>query len=188
MTRQWKVTVAGALMAFAIAAPSTASAAEFHSTVSPVTFVGTSLGSHVLTTGVEVTCKTVHYHGQFLGKTQNVLTVTIKSPTPCTTFGLIHTTIDYNGCGYLIHATGTTEIECPSGKQIEVTEPGCTTKIGPQHLGGGNAFLNNAGKTDFTATANISGIDYDECGTAGTNGVYKGSTTFLSASASIWYE
>jgi hypothetical protein len=172
--------VAGMVIGLAMAVfSSQASAAEFHLGY-PVT--GEQTTTHYFTTFAgKVTCKTVHWSGT-AASTTSELTMTPKFET-CTAFGFINTPIDVNGCALLITATGVTHVECPAGKEIEITTPGCTTKIGPQTISG-NTFANNAGKTDVVMTMNASGITYNECGKSFSNATYTGASTLTY----IWFE
>lgn len=162
---------------------SSASAAEFHLGL-PLT--GAQSTGHVFTTiAGTVTCKVVHANGVASTGTTSELTLTPKYEN-CTAFAFINVPIDVNGCIYRLTVDGVTHLECPTEKQIEITAPFCTTKIGPQ-TASGSSFANNATKTDVVVTMNISGISYDECGTKRTNATYTGTTT-LTSSGNIWFE
>jgi hypothetical protein len=96
----------------------------------------------------------------------------------CTAWGFIGITRDTNGCEFGLDANGSTQIECPAGKAIEVTVPFCTTSIGPQTISSGMTYatVGTTPNRSILATVNVSGITYNECGTVRTNGVYKGTT------------
>jgi hypothetical protein len=192
-----KIKTLGVVLAsvFAMSAigASAASAAEFHSAVHPQSIHGVQTVSHVFTTNAgTVTCKTATFTG-----TTSALTSATQTLAPdynnCTAFTFINVPIHENGCDYLFNANGTTEVKCPTvggvKQKIEITAPFCTTTVSEQHIAGGMTFANNAAKTDIVATTNIKEeIDYNECGTARTNGSYKGTTTVTGASGSVWYE
>jgi hypothetical protein len=188
-----KIKTLGVVLAsvFAMSAigASAASAAEFHSAIHPQEIHGTQTTGHVFTTNAgTVTCKKATFTGTTSAKTSATQTLS-PDYNECTAFGFINVPIHENGCAYIFDASGTTEVECPEGKKIEITAPFCTTTVGPQHIAGGMSFANNAGKTDINATTNIkTEIDYNECGTNRTNGSYTGGTTVTGASGSIWYE
>jgi hypothetical protein len=179
-------TAVVSVLALSAIAASAASAAELHSAVHPQTINGTQSTGHVFTTNSgTVSCKKASFTGTTSASTSTNTTVS-PDYNECTAFGFINVPIHENGCGYI---SGAREIECPEGKKMEITAPFCTTTIGPQTLAGGMSFANNAGKTDVIATINIkTEIDYNECGTARTNGSYTGTSTVTGASGSIWYE
>ena len=180
--------VLASVFAMSAIGASAASAAEFHSAVHPQSVSGSQTTSHVFTTDAgTVTCKKATFSGTTAAKTSTTQTLT-PSYTECTAFGFVNVPIHINGCGYIFHNNGTTVVECPSGKSIQITAPFCTTSVGAQHIASGMSFGNNAGKTDIVATTNIKGIAYNECGTPKTNGTYTGTTTVTGASGSIWYE
>ena len=193
MNRKFKTLglVLASVFAMSAIGASAASAADFRSEVHPQSVSGTQTTSHVFTTDAgTVTCKKATFSGTTSGTTASTQTLTPEYDE-CTAFGFVNVPIHENGCGYIFNANGTTEVECPSGKKIEITVPFCTTTVGEQHIGEGMSFSSNAGKTDIIATTNITktiGIDYNECGTNKTNGSYTGTTTVTGASGSIWYE
>ena len=167
-------------------------AAEFHAAAVPTTLHGTQTTAHVFkTTSGGVTCKSKTFSGTMTSKTTSTITLVPSELTSgCTAYGFIGVPIHFNGCAYILHANGTTVIECPGTAEIEITVPGCTTFIGPQHIATGNTFSNNAGKTDINITTHMSGITYRECSHTATlqhDGTYDGNTT-LTGSSSIWYE
>jgi len=191
MTRKFKSLglVLAAVFAMSAIGASAASAAQFHASVEPVNITGTQSTTHVFTTSAgTVTCKTATFTGTQATKTSSTVTL---APTykECTAFGFINVPIDVNGCAYIFSASGTTEVECPAGKAFEITVPGCTTTVGPQHFATGMTYttIGTTPNRHITAHTNISGIHYIECGTTRTNGTYKGSTTVKAASGEIWH-
>jgi hypothetical protein len=179
-----------AVFAMSALGATAASAAEFHAASAPVTINGTqSTGHQFKTDAGTVTCKVATFTGTQSSKTSATVTMT---PTykECTAFGFINVPIHTNGCAYIFNANGNTEVECPAGKTFEITAPGCTTKVGPQSITGGNTFTNNAGKTQITVDTDITGkIAYNECGSATTGGTYTGGTTVTGAGGvAVWWE
>lgn len=191
MKLKGKILGLGLATAFALGATG-ASAAEFHSGagLNPNPLSGIQSTGHVFTTNAgTVTCTTVSFSAGAPAGTTSSLTLT-PNYDKCSAFGFINTAIDENGCAYVLHAGGTSEIECPSGKKIEITAPFCTTTVGPQHLATGGNTFHTVGSTPnrhITTTTHISNeIDYNECGTNRTNGTYTGTTTVKGASGEIW--
>jgi hypothetical protein len=193
MKRKYKALglVLAAVFAFSAVSVASASAAEFHSKAAPTTITGVQKASHVFTTNAgKVTCTTAKFTG-----TQSVVTSATVTLTPtyenCTAFGFVGITIDTNGCKYNFNANGSTKVECPTGKAIEVTVPFCTTSVGSQTLSSGMSFATEgteaAHNRKILATTNISGITYNECGTVRTNGTYTGTTTVTGSAGEIWF-
>lgn len=191
MTRKFKSLglVLAAVFAMSALGVSAASAAEFHSAKAPTTISGTQSSSHVFTTNAgTVTCKTATFSG-----TQSTTTATTVQLTPtyssCTAFGFINVPIDVNGCSYTFTSHGATTVDCPSGKAFEITAPGCTTKVGPQTFASGMTYttVGSTPSRSISASTNISGITYDECGTIRTNGTYKGTTSITGSAGEVWY-
>ena len=168
----------------AIGASAASAASTFHTSVHPQTINGAQSATHVFTTDAgTVECKKATFTGTTSAKTSATQTMT-PNYDECTAFGFINVDIKENGCAYIFNANGTTEVECPSGKQMAILAPFCTTTIGPQHIAAGMSYGN--GSSDIVATTNIkSEIDYNECGTNKTNGTYTGTTTVQGASGSI---
>ena len=177
--------ILGAVFAIsAIGASSAFAATTFHSAVHPQSVSGSQTSTHVFTTSAgPVTCKIATFSGTTSAKTSATQTLTPNYET-CIPFGFgFGVPIHENGCAFIFNANGTSEIECPTGKKIEITAPFCTTSIGPQHIPSGVSYSNGAG--DIVASTNISGIDYDECGVFRTNGAYTGKTTITGFSGNI---
>jgi hypothetical protein len=181
--------VLAAVFAFSAVSVASASAAEFHSAAAPTTLTGNQATSHVFTTNAgTVTCKTATFTG-----TQSVVTSSTTTLAPtysnCTAFGFLGVPIDSNGCSYVFSATGSTQIQCPAGKSIEVTVPFCTTSVGPQTIASGMTFetVGTTPNRTILAKTNISGIHYNECGTERTNGTYTGTTKVTGSAGEIWF-
>ncbi|HEX3293626.1 MAG TPA: hypothetical protein VHR38_07790, partial [Solirubrobacterales bacterium] len=197
-----KIKTLGVVLAsvFAMSAigASAASAAEFHSAIHPQSIHGTQTGSHVFTTNAgTVTCKKATFTGTTAAKTSKTQTLA-PDYNECTAFGFINVPIHENGCAYIFYSepAETTEVECPSGKKIEITAPFCTTTVGPQHIEKGMTYTNKEKEVEgkkvkehiIAHTSIQTEIDYNECGTARTNGTYTGTTTVVGAEGPIWYE
>jgi hypothetical protein len=182
--------VLGVVFALSAVGVASASAAEFHSSIENNPLTGTQKTSHVFTTSAgTVTCTTAKFTGTQAAKNS---ATTKLAPTyeGCTAFGFISVPIATNGCEYNFNANGSTAVECPAGKSIEVKVPFCTTSIGSQTFSSGMSFetVGTTPNRSILATTNISGISYNECGTVRTNGTYKGTTTVTGKSGSeIWF-
>jgi hypothetical protein len=181
--------VLGVVFALSAVGVASASAAEFHSSVGNNSITGTQKTSHVLTTTAgTVTCTTSKFTG-----TQGPLSSSTMKLAPtyeqCPMFGFIDIPIVTNGCEYNFNANGSTQVECPAGKAIELKVPFCTTSIGPQTFSSGMSFetVGTTPNRSILARTNISGITYDECGTVRANGTYKGTTTVTGGSGEIWF-
>lgn len=164
---------------------SAASAAEIHSLLVPSALGGNPTVTHVLTTtSGTVTCKTSTSKGKLEFNTATTVKMEPEYNN-CTAFGFIGVPIHENGCYYLFSTNGTTRIECAS-HEIEITVPGCTYYIGPQHIASGNTFTNESGLHILVHT-NLSGITYRECNKPlEHDGTYKGTTTWTSSQGS-WF-
>jgi hypothetical protein len=162
----------------------------------------THAGDKVFSTDTgEETCGTETYSGSVAGTSSATVTVT-PTYSNCHLIFIFtfNVTIDVNGCGFVFtiesganaNNEGSTEIECPAGKVIEVTAPGCTVTVPPQsgltkvtYTNKGNAVP--AKEMDITVDFSITGITYEEHNTIGstcanstshtTNGTYAGAAT-----------
>jgi hypothetical protein len=114
----------------------------------------------------------------------------------CEAFGL-EATINFNGCEYVFHAgtydgegmsTGTADLVCPPGKEVEINAAGLCVVSVPGQTGLGNITYQNGGGTpqDVTVEANVGvgggkAIRYSGAGLlcSGTfeNGTYTGKAT-----------
>lgn len=193
MNRKFKtlgLVLAAVFAMSAIGASAASAATTFHANKSPIGVTGTQTTGHVFTTSAgTVTCSTATFTGTTAAATSATQTLT-PTYSGCKAFGFINVPIDVNGCGYNFNANGTTQLECPAGASIAITTPGCTTTVGEQHFASGMTYATNGStpSRDITATTNISGIKYNECGTARENGTYKGTTTVDATEAAneVW--
>ena len=92
-------------------------------------------GNHVFTVEEKaVECTTVKFHGATTALSQTLIEVS-PTYTGCTAFGFINSTVHVNGCKYLLHISGLTDINCPTGKDIQIlvaNGSGCTILVLPQ--------------------------------------------------------
>jgi len=185
-----KLTVLfGATLLACVVLSSGASAAEFHSSVAPVTISGSQSTSMVLTTDSgTVICKSVTFTGSLTAKTSTEFS-SVFTLKECTAFGFINVPVDWNGCEFKWTASGAAHIVCKS-KPIELTAPGCTTFIGGQSLPGGATFTTSgsAPNRHITEHWNFSGLSYIDCGKNHTNGTWKGSFTTKTSSGEHWWQ
>jgi hypothetical protein len=216
MTRKLKAIGLALVAVFALSAvaASGASASAFtsfntsNSTMEGGTFSGSQTTTHKFTAGTgvgSVTCAEANFSGTSAGGEET-------EPVAAATYGNCHvevlgvtytTHVTMNGCTYKFHITGgsadawtgTADVVCPVGAQIDVKitksgseETKCTIKIGAQTGLNNVSYENNtaASPTDIvvkTETNNVT--DTTEGGSLGcgigngthTNGTYFGSTT-----------
>jgi hypothetical protein len=144
-----------------------------------VTATGTSASSASTVTATDVT-----YRSNFFGAPGG----------PCEGFGL-ELSLEFNSCAYVFHAgtwdgggmsTGTMDIECEPGEEIELVTAFCTVSFPPQ-TGLGPVTYSTIGN-DVTLEANINpgmgegeGIKYSGeglfCSDQADNGSYEGAAT-----------
>jgi hypothetical protein len=200
MTRNLKVMGLAVVAALALTAvvASAASAAEFHSSTTNTKITGAQTTTHQFVTDPgTVTCKKATFSGEQAAKTAASITIT-PSYTECTLatiFGNIAVTVNFNGCDYTFDATGLVHIECPAGKNVVVSGPGCTVTV-PAQTVNKVSYSNTgvAGARDIDVNAEASKIKYSytgfTCGSgSGTeNGTYTGLTTVQGSSGDIWWE
>ena len=154
-----------AVFAMSAVGVSAASAVEFHSEGSPVSLTGTQEGE---SNGFDIQfgetkCKTVDYNGTTPSGVTTETTITLTPKYELCTFAGVATTIDTNGCTFVIHITGTDQgtvtVECPAGQEITVTGgTKCIVHIPPQDVG--EITLTNIGTgTTREITAHLNGIN-----------------------------
>lgn len=149
----------------------------FHSAVASTTITASKIENHILTTnGGQFSCQTAHLAKEISATTVNEIVLAINYDK-CLWFGF-SLSLHENGCTYRLAASGQIHLECPVGKEMELTVPSCTVKIGPQTLNG-STFLNvsSGGVKDIQLTSNNTGITYNECGTVRANGTTAGKFT-----------
>lgn len=201
MTRNLKalgLALAAVFAMSAIVSSSASASTAFHFTgPAGVTSVkAAQVGTDVFTTDSgKVSCLHATYAGSVTGPTAASIKVT-PTYSECHIIVLFtfSVTIHTNGCEYVFKPVtktaggvyeGTVDIECPVGKQIVVTAPGCQITVGSQ-TGLKTVTFKEVGAgatTEVEVNANLTGIDYVEDNTGGfcenngkttTNGTYVG--------------
>jgi hypothetical protein len=202
MTRKFKTLglVLVSVLALSAAGASGASAAtEFHYETSPVTLTGSQEGeSNAFDVQFgEVKCGTAKYTGKTPTGTVDI-TVTISVLFENCTFAGVASTVDLNGCHFLIHLQNVPvpfriiiDVVCPAGQEITVTGgTKCTLHI-PAQTGLGPATVTNIGagatREVTAALAGIQNITYTQTPGTGvgkcssitsSTGKYTGTSTF----------
>jgi hypothetical protein len=129
--------------------------------------------------------------GECTGKVNSIALKVPVKPNECDYKFTTGSTLGTMAAG---RSEGTVHIECPAGKEIEVTAAGCLVKIGPQVVGpvifqtittaGGREHITSEAKIGIApGSAHENAIDYSTSGiTCGihneTDGTYVGNTTF----------
>jgi len=149
-----------AVLALSAVVASAASATNFTASKYPTSATATSA---VGNDDFKTEAGSIECHGHFLvdplSEASETVTVT-PTYTGCKAFsGLISATVHMNGCDYVFHTNGEVDVECPKGKQIEITAGTCLVDI-PTQTGLKSVTLKN-GAGDITAQANVSGITYE---------------------------
>lgn len=79
----------------------------------------------------KVECTTALFSsGSISGPTEEVLVH--PSYSGCTAFGFVGATVKTEGCNYILHISGVVDIECETGKKIEIVASTCTVKVPAQ--------------------------------------------------------
>jgi hypothetical protein len=133
----------------------------------------TEQGTHFLEYSVQglnpIVCESAEYAGPpFSGKTKTEIGIGGLNKEPCKTKGggaYGETTIHYNECKIVLligkKATqdNTTELECPSGGQLEITHPSCVIKVPAQKGFNGVAYntVVEGGNHAITASFTVGG-------------------------------
>lgn len=149
---------------------SAASAADF-TTTSSATLTGTQVTPHKLTvTGQVVTCSSILFHGVAPGSKFSEVTISPRYTSCKTELG---TTVTVTGfghlaaeagkpkCGYIIKASGASQLECEAGAEVTVDAGPCVVHIPAQSFGAGITYANEFVKDnpdDVRASFNIQGI------------------------------
>jgi hypothetical protein len=189
--RTLRIVVLAVSLSAVASAP--AAAAEFRAASAPVTLTAVQTTLTVFTTdAVGFPCKSAHYVGTMASAKASEVKLAFNIDQCSTPFygGM---PFHENGCSYRFTASGQVHLECPVGKEIEITGLGpCLLKIPAQMLSG-VTYTNNSSQSAITVTAKFTNMTYYECGTKRTNGTTSGTYT-LTASASgggpvsVWYE
>lgn len=109
-----------------------------------------------LPNGSEVSCGAT---GSMSGPLTTSLSLT---PEKCAAFSFSPSTVSMNGCAYVIPASGGFSINCPSGKEIEISGGSCAIKIPGQTPAGAVVSSNLAGSNPGSVRLafNSSGLKY----------------------------
>lgn len=200
MTRNLKALGLALIAAFAISAvvasTASAAAAKFRSEASSTILTGKQHAGNdkFVTDGGTVECNEATYVGSQTGTEATEASVT-PTYSGCTAFFFINVPIVTNECEYTFTSgeknaqgnfEGSTHIECPAGKAIEVKASStCTVTVGTQTPTGGTITYTNVGTgttREITVDVALTGIHYTEDGSgtgcphgqATTNGTYNG--------------
>jgi len=205
MIRNLKALGVAVMAVLALGAVAAGSAsAEFHSEVAHTTFSGAQEGTHTFTTDPgTVHCKKATFSGTSEKATTNDVTVTFKYEecTLTSIFGNIAVTVSPNECVYTFTTDGIVHVNCPAGKNIVVSGPGCTINVNAGQTLTGNTYTNiGTGTTRevlvHTAAHSIA-YSYSgfTCGSgSGTaNGTYNGTTKITGTDTNgnhvgIWHQ
>jgi hypothetical protein len=145
----------------AVGASAASAAVEFHSEGAPVNITGTQEGVNRFDVQFgEIGCSTADFNATTTVSTDT--TVTLVPTFDGCTFAGVATTIDTEGCHFVLHILnfnqGTATVECPAGKEITVTGgTKCIVHIPSQDMG--NATFANIGTgSTREITANLGGL------------------------------
>jgi hypothetical protein len=149
------LVAAAALASLAVVALP-AQAATFTASSYPTTVTATSeKGNGVMETeGGNVECEE-HLEGT-LGEASETIVLT-PTFSECGAFGFLSATIHGNGCVLVVHSNGEVDLECPSGKVLEVTSGNCVMHVGSQSGLQWLSMINNSPHVDiYLELANLS--------------------------------
>jgi hypothetical protein len=187
------LSASAALALGALATPAaSATESEFLSGASPTEVISSSDGSgktahHVIDiAGGALTCPGIELKATLEGfQTPEFTTSLVKYTGSCIFLGQA-ATVSMNGCNYDFHGTGTIDIVCPAGKEIEVSVLACEVLIPAQSGLGSVSFTNISSDTEITTSFSIGGISHTAAGGgcletgALSNGSYTTGNTILS--------
>ena len=172
MSRNLKLTghAAVAVLAFAAVNVSAASAVLFHKTnMGPTVITGGQVTQNVFEFP-EITwqCEEVTFGSETEETTPATLTVNPEFGKCRIAGDPKGAKVNMNGCDYVLHANGETDVVCPEGKTIVITIAllKCTITIGAQTGLKSLEYTNNADGT-VTVTSAIAGIRYTMKGSGG---------------------
>jgi hypothetical protein len=143
-----------------------------------------------------VECTTIKVTGTQSGKDNTTVTIT-PAYSNCETFLGAATSVNTNGCKYVFHlakgsTTGTADVECETGKVIEITVGSiCKYTIGTQTGLSSVSFKNTGSGTtrEVIVEPTVKGLTSTRttndffCPAAGSTGTYIGSATITGESA-----
>ncbi len=193
----------------AMAAPVGSASPQLHSETEHTILTGTQIVGNELGLDVGVMkCGVTNFDG-----TIGVATTTTFGLTPtfenCKFGAEVNALFTHNGCNFRFHIgadtehlTGSMDIVCPDGEEIEIDAPMCMITIPPQANIGTVTYTNeNEGMTrSVILDLNLNGIDYEEHGMlceneteTTNNGTYSGKVTVTGENTAqehrgIWIE
>ncbi|MFT3864759.1 MAG: hypothetical protein QM729_10845 [Solirubrobacterales bacterium] len=183
-----------AMLAVGVVGASAASAASFHSESSETFVLGSQSTQNVFTVNSRtVKCSTATFTGSFTGTSKSTLENIHPEYGGCEAFGL-EATVNTEGCNYTFNEpsgsstyTGTVNVVCESGKEIEINAAStCVVKVGSQSGLSSVTYTDegSGSSRSVLVTANVSGISSTVsgstliCGTNGTrSATYTGSVS-----------
>jgi hypothetical protein len=159
-------------------AASAASAAEFFHEAEAggkARVIAHNEGVHKFTAGVigTIECKKATFTGtEFVTSPQKTVTV-LPAYSECTFLKVSGVVVKMNGCTYTFNQptgtgpfTGTTTVNCPTGKAIEFEATGCKIEVGAQGPLSSVTFTNRATTPkSVSVAASVSKIAYTASGT-----------------------
>lgn len=173
-----------AVFALTAVGASAASAAEFHSQAESTSLTGTQTGNHVFNAaGAKITCKKASFTGTQTGK--NATSVTMGATYGECSFLFFSVSVNMNGCSYVFHANGQTDVVGEACKGITYEGAGCKVVV-PAQTGLNSVSYANSGTgstESINVSPNVTGIKYTssglcpENGTNLTNGKYESGPT-----------
>lgn len=176
-----------AVFAMSAMAASAASAAEFHAAESPSKVNAVNEGAHVFTAGLvgSISCNKATFKGtEFVASPSKTVEVA-PVYSECTFLG-VGTTVNMNKCTYRFNQptgagpfTGTVNVICPIGNEIEFSAGTCTVKVPAQGPLSSLTYTNQGVTPNrrVKVVSNVSGITYNAgIGCNGTPGVHNDGT------------
>jgi hypothetical protein len=149
------IVAALAISALGVSAAS-ASAAEFHAAESPVKITADQTKTNVFTVdGTKVECTTAHFVSGLIAAPSPTAEVHPEY-SGCTAFGFVGATVNTESCNYVLHASGSVDIVCPTGQSIKITASTCAVEVGSQSGLTSIAYTNSG--NNVIVTPNVSGI------------------------------
>jgi hypothetical protein len=103
-----------------------------------------------------IACRS-HYLFDDLNEPSEQMTMTTTT-SECRAFGFLNAEVRMNGCDYVVHTSGITDLECPAGTSIEASASTCEVRVGTQ-TGLSKMDLSN-GSGDIIGQATLTGIAY----------------------------
>jgi hypothetical protein len=158
-----------AVLALSLVVNSFASAAQFTASKYPAlwerSYEASGIGYFETEAGKTV-CKHITAQGTLKEASSTLAVQTAYKE--CTAFGFLATTVDMEGCEYLLHVssgsgdtyTGTGDLVCPAGKVIKGTAGVCEIQIPAQVGSVSFEFTNDTAKGKISGKATASNVHY----------------------------